>query len=70
MNVKVVCTTDDPADDLKYHKLLKEEEHENGFKVLPGMRPDKAFNIKTTTFGDYVKPVSYTHLDVYKRQGI
>lgn len=55
MNVKVVCTTDDPADDLKYHKLLKEEEHENSFKVLPGMRPDKAFNIKTTTFGDYVK---------------
>lgn len=54
-NVKVVCTTDDPASDLKYHVLLKKEEKENGFKVLPAMRPDKAFNIAADSFGDYLK---------------
>ncbi|GAF40480.1 glucuronate isomerase [Agrilactobacillus composti DSM 18527 = JCM 14202] len=55
MNVKVVCTTDDPASDLKYHKLLKAEEAENGFKVLPAMRPDKAFAIEADTYGAYLK---------------
>jgi glucuronate isomerase len=43
MNVEVVCTTDDPIDDLKYHKQLAEE----GFavKVLPTFRPDRAVNV-------------------------
>ncbi|MTV83297.1 glucuronate isomerase [Secundilactobacillus folii] len=58
MNVKVVCTTDDPASDLKYHKLLKQEEAANGFKVLPAMRPDKAFAIGADTFSDYIKEFS------------
>jgi glucuronate isomerase len=42
MNVEVVCTTDDPADDLEYHKQLK-----NSFeiKILPAFRPDNV--IKT-----------------------
>lgn len=53
--VEVVCTTDDPASDLKYHKLLKAEEKENGFKVLPAMRPDKAFNISASTFNQYLQ---------------
>lgn len=53
-NVKVVCTTDDPASTLKYHQLLKAEENENGFKVLPAMRPDKAFNITADSFGTYL----------------
>lgn len=53
-NVKVVCTTDDPIDDLKYHKLLKNAE---GFdcKVLPSFRPDKALNINLEGFADYIK---------------
>lgn len=55
MGVKVVCTTDDPASDLKYHKLLKEEEAENGFKTLPAMRPDKLIQIDRDGFGDYLK---------------
>lgn len=54
-NVKVVCTTDDPASDLKYHKLLKKEEKENGFKVLPAMRPDNALDIANDDFGKYLK---------------
>lgn len=53
-NVKVVCTTDDPVDDLKYHKLLKSVD---GFdcKVLPSFRPDKALNVNLKGFADYIK---------------
>ncbi|MBN1926072.1 MAG: glucuronate isomerase [Prolixibacteraceae bacterium] len=40
MNVKVLCTTDDPADDLGEHKKIAESEFE--IKVLPAWRPDKA----------------------------
>lgn len=44
MNVKVVCTTDDPVDTLEHHLLLKKEK---GFavKVLPAFRPDKALSV-------------------------
>lgn len=52
-NVEVICTTDDPADDLRYHKRLKED----GFttKVLPTFRPDKAVNIDKQWFDGYIK---------------
>ena len=42
MNVEVICTTDDPADDLGYHRRLK-----GAFetRVLPAWRPDNV--IKT-----------------------
>ncbi|MGN0527590.1 MAG: glucuronate isomerase [Eubacterium sp.] len=53
-NVKVVCTTDDPADDLKYHKLLAQEK-DFDCKVLPGFRPDKALNITADGFAEYIK---------------
>ena len=51
--VKVICTTDDPIDDLKYHKLLKEVD---GFdcKVLPSYRPDKALNANLDGFAEYI----------------
>lgn len=53
-NVKVVCTTDDPVDNLEYHKLLKGTA---GFdcKVLPSFRPDKALNIHLDGFAEYIK---------------
>lgn len=54
-NVKVVCTTDDPASDLHYHQLLKAEETKNGFKVLPAMRPDNLVRINTGDFGGYLR---------------
>jgi glucuronate isomerase len=41
MNVEVVCTTDDPADDLRPHQKLRSEA-DVGFKVYPAFRPDKA----------------------------
>lgn len=68
-NVKVVCTTDDPASDLKYHKLLKEEEAENGFKVLPAMRPDKAFNLTDDGYDAYLNElgnISETNITSFK----
>ena len=42
MNVKVVCTTDDPTDDLSWHQQIKD----SGFdiQVLPAFRPDKSLN--------------------------
>lgn len=58
MNVKAVCTTDDPASDLHYHKLLKKDEAENGFKTLPAMRPDSLIQIENNGFGDYLKQLS------------
>lgn len=50
-NVDVICTTDDPADDLSYHKKLK------GFKtkVLPTFRPDTAVLIDKETFLPYME---------------
>lgn len=61
-NVEVICTTDDPADDLKYHKQLKEEKFPT--KVLPTFRPDKLVNIDKPDFIDYVKANS---LDTYEK---
>ena len=43
-NVEVVCTTDDPADTLEYHRQIKENPF--GTKVLPTWRPDKAMAIE------------------------
>jgi len=42
--VDIICTTDDPLDDLHYHKLLKQEEKR--FQVLPSFRPDSVLNIE------------------------
>lgn len=54
MNVKMVGTTDDPTDDLCYHKELKKEGFE--IAVLPTFRPDKAIEIeKGKTFVDWIK---------------
>ena len=48
-NVKCVCTTDDPADTLEYHKLIAADK---SFKcrVLPAFRPDKALAIEAPAF--------------------
>lgn len=52
-NVKVVCTTDDPADDLRYHKQILE--HPFGVKVLPAWRPDKAMAIENpAVYKEYI----------------
>ena len=43
-NVEVVCTTDDPADNLRWHKMILENPF--GTKVIPAWRPDKAMAIE------------------------
>ena len=43
-DVEVVCTTDDPADDLRWHKMIAA--HPFGTKVIPAWRPDKAMAIE------------------------
>jgi glucuronate isomerase len=43
MNVKLICTTDDPIDSLEHHqKLFKEDAFT---KMNPAFRPDKAMNV-------------------------
>ncbi|HHV12615.1 MAG TPA: glucuronate isomerase [Clostridiales bacterium] len=51
--VKLICTTDDPLDDLAFHKLLRTERSLD-FMVRPTFRPDKALNIGKEEFLDYV----------------
>lgn len=56
MNIKLLCTTDDPIDDLEYHKKLKEEDFE--IKCLPTYRPEKVMDIEKDIFGEYIKKLS------------
>ncbi len=58
MNVKCVCTTDDPASDLAYHKLLAAEQAECGFRVLPTFRPDGLMGIDAPGFVAYADKLS------------
>lgn len=44
MNVRVICTTDDPIDTLDFHSQLHEEEYE--IRVLPAFRPDAAMSLE------------------------
>jgi glucuronate isomerase len=43
--VRVICTTDDPCDDLKYHQEIGASE--KNFRVFPTFRPDRAFAVGT-----------------------
>jgi len=45
MNVEVVCTTDDPVDDLRHH-LAYAEQPERAFRMLPTWRPDKGMAVE------------------------
>lgn len=53
-NVNIVCTTDDPIDDLKWHKAIKEDTSIDTI-VLPTWRPDKAMNIEKASFLEYIE---------------
>jgi glucuronate isomerase len=55
--VKLICTTDDPIDDLEYHKQLASNNNLS-FKVLPTFRPDKAVNILNKDFTEYIEKLS------------
>ena len=55
--VYAVGTTDDPADDLKYHKIIKAD-GKCPAKVIPSYRPDKALNIEKPDFAEYIAKLS------------
>lgn len=56
MNVKVLCTTDDPTDSLEHHQKIKADGFE--IKILPAYRPDKAMNVDDVAgFNAYVDKV-------------
>ncbi|MEB7673088.1 glucuronate isomerase [Staphylococcus equorum] len=58
-NVSVVCTTDDPCDDLEYHKLLNQDKKVT-FKVIPTFRPDSYVFLSETTVKDKIKQLDQT----------
>lgn len=58
-NVEVLCTTDDPIDDLKYHKLLAQDKT-LGFTVLPTFRPGFVLDIENPHFSDYIVQLGKT----------
>ena len=54
MNVALVCTTDDPIDDLAFHEKIKNDGFE--IPILPAFRPDNAMNVASPEkFNQYVK---------------
>ena len=55
-NVETVCTTDDPIDDLRYHKQTRESGFE--IKMIPAWRPDKAMNIEKPEYPSYVEKLA------------
>lgn len=63
-NVKLLCTTDDPIDSLKWHKKIAEDESFD-VKVLPAWRPDRAVNIEKEDYTDYIqKLASVTEMEI------
>ena len=53
-NVRLICTTDDPADTLEWHqKLAADADFQT--KVFPAWRPDKAKNLESPAYLDYLK---------------
>lgn len=53
-NVTHLCTTDDPADSLEWHKSLRDDETFH-VEVLPAWRPDAAMSISAPGFAEYMK---------------
>lgn len=63
MKVEVVCTTDDPLDDLNHHINLRKSDFE--ILVLPTFRPDGMLNIEGIEFNAYIKTLSkVTNIDI------
>jgi glucuronate isomerase len=60
MNVELVCTTDDPIDDLRWHKQYEQWRAASGElrepRMLPTFRPDKAIPSKfaNQTYNEYL----------------
>lgn len=54
MNVQIVCTTDDPLDNLEHHIRFREEQQDE-LRMYPAWRPDAAMNAgQTAAFNAYI----------------
>lgn len=53
-NVEIICTTDDPLDNLTYHKAIKQD-NEIITRVIPAFRPDKALQINSKSFLTWIR---------------
>ena len=58
-NVAFIGTTDDPIDNLEWHKKIKEDATIH-FTVAPSYRPDKALNILKPGFAEYIHQLEET----------
>src|SRR5690606_21942328 len=57
MDVKVVCTTDDPTDSLEHHQKVAGSDF--AIKVIPAFRPDKAYAVEDpVAYGKYLDKLS------------
>ena len=56
-NVAFIGTTDDPCDDLQYHKLIASDPSVS-VTVAPSFRPDKALNIDKDGWREYIARLS------------
>jgi len=56
--VEVVCTTDDPTDDLRHHQSIAKSNLPT--QVLPAFRPDKALGIGRPEFMPWIERLSQT----------
>lgn len=66
--VEVICTTDDPTDDLRYHKDIISQGY--SVKVLPAWRPDKVMNAENpevyNRYIDKLSEVSGIHISNFQ----
>lgn len=56
-HVALICTTDDPADSLLWHKKIAEDPSFD-IQVLPAWRPDQAMNIEKPAYPEYLAELS------------
>ncbi len=56
-NVELICTTDDPIDDLSWHQIIAEDLSFDT-TVLPAFRPDRVVDIEKRDFTEYIQKLS------------
>ena len=56
-NVEMICTTDDPIDDLHWHDVIRKDPTFE-IEVLPAWRPDKALSVNQSGFSSYMEKLS------------
>ena len=69
MNIELMCTTDEPTSDLKYHQKIREVSDMP--TVLPTWRPDKVVHIENSVWKEYIDELGkQTEEDTGKLDGL